>query len=249
MIPFFRKIRKKMADDNKPIKYMRYAIGEIALVVIGILIALQINNWNEERKELIKVKTVLKSIHIELAKDSMKINEDLDFTVNEIELLEALYARVHQESATLDTIIKIARYEFRPYWVDHIDYRNNSFESAKSSGIFDMLPDSIKNELLELYSFQDYSVSINEKTHLQYQEKLDDITKTYSFQLDFPKEVKPLIIELSWQNVDSKHLVTRFRWLMMTKHVAWRLYIEELREVQKMTRSALKSIDLYLATD
>ena len=249
MIPFFRKIRKKMADDNKPIKYMRYAIGEIALVVIGILIALQINNWNEERKELIKVKTVLKSIHIELAKDSMKINEDLDFTVNEIELLEALYARVHQESATLDTIIKIARYEFRPYWVDHIDYRNNSFESAKSSGIFDMLPDSIKNELLELYSFQDYSVSINEKTHLQYQEKLDDITKTYSFQLDFPKEVKPLIIELSWQNVDSKHLVTRFRWLMMPKHVAWRLYIEELREVQKMTRSALKSIDLYLATD
>ncbi len=39
-----------MADDNKPIKYARYAIGEIALVVIGILIALQINTWNENRK-------------------------------------------------------------------------------------------------------------------------------------------------------------------------------------------------------
>ena len=51
MIPFFRKIRKKMADDNKPMKYTRYAIGEILLVVIGILIALQINNWNELRKE------------------------------------------------------------------------------------------------------------------------------------------------------------------------------------------------------
>ena len=38
-----------MADDNKPLKYMRYAIGEIALVVIGILIALQINTWNEDR--------------------------------------------------------------------------------------------------------------------------------------------------------------------------------------------------------
>jgi len=48
MIPFFRRIRKKMADDNKPIKYMRYAIGEIVLVVIGILIALQINNWRNE---------------------------------------------------------------------------------------------------------------------------------------------------------------------------------------------------------
>ena len=48
MIPFFRKLRKKMADDNRPLMYMRYAIGEIVLVVEGILIALQINNWNED---------------------------------------------------------------------------------------------------------------------------------------------------------------------------------------------------------
>ncbi len=39
-----------MADDNKPLKYMRYAIGEIVLVVVGILIALQINTWNEKSK-------------------------------------------------------------------------------------------------------------------------------------------------------------------------------------------------------
>ena len=50
MINFFRKIRKKMADDSKPMKYLRYAIGEILLVVIGILIAIQINNWNMYKK-------------------------------------------------------------------------------------------------------------------------------------------------------------------------------------------------------
>lgn len=49
MINFFRRTRKQLADHNKPMKYARYAIGEIVLVVIGILIALQINNWNEER--------------------------------------------------------------------------------------------------------------------------------------------------------------------------------------------------------
>ena len=49
MIPFFRKIRKKLADDNKPIKYLRYAIGEIVLVMIGILLALQVNNWNQNK--------------------------------------------------------------------------------------------------------------------------------------------------------------------------------------------------------
>ena len=39
-----------MANDNRPLKYMRYAIGEIVLVMLGILLALQVNNWNEARK-------------------------------------------------------------------------------------------------------------------------------------------------------------------------------------------------------
>lgn len=50
MIKFFRKIRKNMIKENRTSKYLVYAIGEIVLVVIGILIALQVNNWNEERK-------------------------------------------------------------------------------------------------------------------------------------------------------------------------------------------------------
>ena len=50
MIKFFRKIRQRLLTENKFSKYLLYAIGEIILVVIGILIALQINNWNEGRK-------------------------------------------------------------------------------------------------------------------------------------------------------------------------------------------------------
>ena len=50
MIKFFRKIRQKLLSENKFSKYLIYAIGEIVLVVIGILIALSINNWNEKRK-------------------------------------------------------------------------------------------------------------------------------------------------------------------------------------------------------
>ncbi len=88
MIPFFRKIRKKMADDNRPLKpawpsgrYMRYAIGEIVLVVIGILIALSINNWNEQRKMDISMKGHLKSLAQAIQHDireqsiSMEFNE------------------------------------------------------------------------------------------------------------------------------------------------------------------------------
>jgi len=78
MIPFFRKIRKQLADDNKPIKYLRYAIGEIILVVIGILIALQINNANENRKNDEKIISIFKEIQRELAYNINRTTNSLD---------------------------------------------------------------------------------------------------------------------------------------------------------------------------
>ncbi len=70
MINFFRKIRKQLADDNKPLKYMRYALGEIVLVVIGILIALSINDWNEKRKlkahEINTLHNIVESLKVDL---------------------------------------------------------------------------------------------------------------------------------------------------------------------------------------
>jgi hypothetical protein len=62
MIKFFRKIRRNLLSEGKTTKYFKYAIGEIVLVVIGILIALQINNWNENRKEIIREQVILKNL-------------------------------------------------------------------------------------------------------------------------------------------------------------------------------------------
>ena len=53
MVKIFREMRQELATQNKVAKYLRYAVGEILLVVIGILIALQVNNWNELRKNVI----------------------------------------------------------------------------------------------------------------------------------------------------------------------------------------------------
>ena len=69
MIKFFRQIRKSYLLENKTSKYFKYAIGEIILVVIGILIALQINNWNENRKNTIVEKEFIKGIVNDLQSD------------------------------------------------------------------------------------------------------------------------------------------------------------------------------------
>jgi len=66
MIRFLRKIRQTVIDDSKFGKYVLYALGEIILVVIGILIALQINNWNDNRKSRQKIDQILKKVREEL---------------------------------------------------------------------------------------------------------------------------------------------------------------------------------------
>jgi len=74
MINFFRKTRKKLADDNKFWQYSRYAIGEIVLVVIGILIALSVNNWNENGKNKQKETYHLVNLLQELKMDSLRLH-------------------------------------------------------------------------------------------------------------------------------------------------------------------------------
>ena len=72
MIKFFRKIRQKLLEQNRISKYLIYAMGEIFLVVIGILIALSINNWNENNKNKTKE-------HVYLNKISDNLNDDIAF--------------------------------------------------------------------------------------------------------------------------------------------------------------------------
>lgn len=78
MIKFFRHIRKDLVEKTKTSKYLKYAIGEIILVVFGILIALQINNWNETQKKQNELKSVYKLIKLDLQKDIITIHKVLD---------------------------------------------------------------------------------------------------------------------------------------------------------------------------
>ena len=70
MLRIFRQIRQRLLTNNKFSKYLLYAVGEILLVVIGILIALQVNNWNEERQERIAELNFLSRLREDLIVDN-----------------------------------------------------------------------------------------------------------------------------------------------------------------------------------
>ena len=110
MINFFRKIRQQLLTENKFSKYLLYAVGEIVLVVIGILIALQINTWNSERKTQLKEKVILQSLldefktnsaNLLIAKKSATISEK-----NCLEILKYISDdQLELSKATSDTLI------------------------------------------------------------------------------------------------------------------------------------------------
>ena len=90
MIKFFRKIRYDLMEKNKTGKYFKYAIGEIILVVIGILIALQINNWNENSVAQARIEIRLTNMIQDLQSDIDETNEILSITKNRI-IINKLY--------------------------------------------------------------------------------------------------------------------------------------------------------------
>lgn len=75
MIKFFRRIRKNLLSEGKTGKYLKYAIGEIILVVIGILIALQINNWNQERIEHKEAKVLLSNLSSDIEENIKNLKD------------------------------------------------------------------------------------------------------------------------------------------------------------------------------
>lgn len=84
MLKFFRKIRQNLLSEGKTGKYLKYAFGEIILVVIGILIALQINNWNENRKNRLLEQQLLKALLIEFETNLVNLDQVIGFNDSNI---------------------------------------------------------------------------------------------------------------------------------------------------------------------
>ena len=95
MLRFFRRIRQSLLTQNKFSKYLLYAVGEILLVVIGILIALQVNNWNEGRKERIIEKSIL-----------LEFEDNLERNIALIDIAAAEIIEINKSSETIIDILK-----------------------------------------------------------------------------------------------------------------------------------------------
>jgi len=109
MIKFFREIRHKLFIENKFSKYLTYATGEILLLVIGILIALQLNNWNEQRKNVNAEKQYYKNIKRQLQEDINVIKRNIEFNQRYYNQYQyAIQLISDNDRSNLDSLAKIS---------------------------------------------------------------------------------------------------------------------------------------------
>lgn len=151
MIKFFRKIRHNLLSEGKTGKYFKYAIGEIILVVIGILIALQINNWNENRK----VEKLEAQIYTELKSDLLQTRNDLNEAISnhkEIfkssqQLITDIYEKKSNSQSIYESLTRSsAEFQIIP--------KTSAFENLKNIGLNTLSNDSLRIAITNLFQLK-----------------------------------------------------------------------------------------------
>ena len=168
MFKFFRRIRQNLLVENRFSKYMLYAIGEIILVVIGILIALQINNWNNtsvlRKKEIVLLKELKKSLESDLFGEFIPAEKIYKRYLENHDKLDALYK--NGASFTSDSLTKYFRICFRSEW-DFV-FNTAAFENIKSTGIDIISDETLRSNISSLYSYNYPNIKDVNQNYIRY---------------------------------------------------------------------------------
>lgn len=216
MISLFRKIRQKLLEQNKVKRYMVYAIGEIVLVVIGILIAVQINDLYQNRKNSQIIKNNTELLIENLVKDSLFLVQWKENVALDRSNMSTLEDRMNSPSVIIDTLIQIASMEFHP-GVNTVNFLNQSvFNTMVSTGEVNLFDKSLIEELYQLYAFEK---RIEERSGYSFDHYLtaqNNYRSRYFFREDINLHMNPLHQQV-WKSIDEEDFITAFNNMFNTK--------------------------------
>ena len=149
MIKFFRHIRKRMLSENKMSKYLLYAIGEVVLVVIGILIALQLNSWKEERQEASLEYGIITSLLDNIRENELKLAGMIQGDSLIMSRNKALLGLLQDQHSAYHDSLQVYFGSINRYYI--FFPQRMAYEDLVSKGLHILKNDSLRNEVVELY--------------------------------------------------------------------------------------------------
>ena len=195
MLAFLRKIRKSLINSGSGRKYLLYAIGEIALVVIGILIALQINNGNEARKTRVLANQYRSNLILDLRADTANINRLIARAENHQQRINDYVEYFNNDRREIDSLLdSINKVDFE---ITRYIPVNFTFSDMQSSGKLGLLSESERRALMELAQEQELFKIVQDRNindwFVDYQEvkkylDMDLMTSGFHKQIGHPQD-------------------------------------------------------------
>jgi hypothetical protein len=192
MIKLFRNIRKNLLNQGKTAKYFKYAIGEIVLVVIGILIALQINDWNERQKQLKQEYKILVSLEADFIKSKERLSQTLKMQNNVIkkgsELIKMYEGKIPR--APNDTLMNYIAYGAYSWYREEL--LTGAYDAYINTGNSELIRNENLTKLMAEYfsilesGFEDQENSMDLLNNMQ------NIMAPVAIHLDY-REIRPKI--------------------------------------------------------
>lgn len=170
MIKFFRKFRLKMLNENKFSKYLIYAIGEILLVVIGILIALQINIRNESNKLIAAKHVYYQQLLKDLASDSTYLEGKIVSYENRISNYNKYKERYKSQKLSPEEVIQFQSQ--LNFMTDHIRFQNSTIESLENTGDIKLIPLELRNKIIDLKRHQELIIEFTNNNYAYYMQAI-----------------------------------------------------------------------------
>jgi hypothetical protein len=170
MINFLRSFRRSFIEENKMSKYILYAFGEILLVVLGILIALQIDNWNEETKIKDSIAQHMKILKQNLAEDQAQLKvlrQAMKHNLNYSDsLLQQFQLKIPVDKFTTKFIVKLLlEYRFKA--------NQNAMETITQSNEIPLLEEKLQTAILDYYALIEDTREREEIANIQIQTKYE----------------------------------------------------------------------------
>lgn len=256
MIKFFRRIRQQLVTENKLTKYIIYALGEILLVVIGILIALQINNSNEDRKQRRQELHYLKNLKTDL---NLNISElDKYISVRNSRIESANYVLEYFEGKPLTDLNAFAFHTTNIYIWQKFSQHDNTFQELVNSGNLALISnDTIKNGLLNLQAL--YKKLKNEEEHFRYDAEvllyepsygvldLNPIVKNFTYQVTGGQAGENIALPKANYEAMLKDLKQKNGFVMAVYEFS--VMNGQFNEMKRMCNTLIASIDHELNTE
>lgn len=246
MLTFLRRIRKSLIESGSARKYLLYAIGEIALVVIGILIALSINNWNEwgkdrdkEKKVLIELKKSLERNCDEMKKDAIRREE----WNRSSDIIISVLQGDSNYSDSLNIHFQDAR---KPG--TNLSLSSAGYEGLKNAGFDIIRPDVLRNGIIELFEVSQKKLIEEMEYFESFQpDRQKYLDQTFMYEDDKFNAQHPFAVPIKPHNFNSLKkditFLSMIKSVKVQRNVIGTILIQNLNESQKVLQLIEDELD------